>query len=273
MHAALDVPDDARHVAVLKAIWDIQLTLWRVSEAPGSRVIFRPAPLLDGCAWERVLPEHLTTSPAARLGWALASLGWALVPDGDGRKVRKPVVEQLLPVVASKGGRSFRVPDPAPRQREPQPGRNPARELAALFWRRWLDTANLPVLPARGTRPAHTADVAALLRGDVNAKDLQRYFLAFLALDGSGEALPTASANGPVPAPYAALRLWFELSARPAPGERRPLDGVVPRGITTGTESSVARACSAAMRRLRLAGLPGPWSRRGSSLRQERGVA
>ena len=261
VHAAIDArgqPGDMSHVAVLKALWDLQFKLWQVSERPECRVAFRPAPLLEGRAWGIVLSELLENSPAARLGWALASLGWAPVTDDSGQKIKRPVVEQLLPVT-SDDQRGLRVPDPLPRQRVPQPGHDPARELAALFWRRWLDTASLPVLPANGTRPADAADVNGLRWGDVSVKDLQRYFLAFLLLDGSGEAPPPASERRPVAPAYAPLRLWLDLSARPAPSERRPMDGAVPRGVATGTASSVASACRAALRRLRMAGLPGDW--------------
>lgn len=259
IHAAIEVPEDTRHIAVLRALWDLQLTLWRVSERAGSRVHFTPAPLLEGQAWRPLLSELLNGSAAARLGWALASLGWTSVPDGNRKETRKPIVEQLLPAVARDDRRGLRVADPLPGQRVPQPGRNPAREIAALLWRRWLDTASLPVLPARGTRPADAADATALLRGDVSVKELQEYFLTFLLLDGSGDAAPTAPVNhSPVPA-YAALRLWFDLSAQGPPDESRPLDGAVPRGITTGTQSSVASACRAALRRLRIRGLPGDW--------------
>ena len=101
--------------------------------------------------------------------------------------------------------------------------------------------------------------MTALLCGDVDVKDLQRYFLAFLVLDGSGDAPPPASVNRPIAPVYAALRLWLDVSARPAPGERRPLDGAVPRGIATGTVGSVASVCRAALRRLRIVGLPGSW--------------
>lgn len=263
VHAAIDVRgecQDKSHVAVLTALWNLQHALWKVSERSGSvPVRFLPAPLLDGRAWGQMLSELLADSPAARLGWALASLGWAAVPDDKRQMVKRPVVEQLLPVM-SDGERGFRVPeDHHPRQRVPQPGHNPARELAAIFWRRWLDTTDLPALPARGTRPADVADVAALVRGDVPVKDLQRYLLAFLLLDGSGHSPPPASVDRPATPVYTALRLWFELSARSTPGERRPMDGAVPRGIATGTRSSVASACRAALRRLRIVGLPGCW--------------
>jgi CRISPR-associated protein Csx17 len=258
VHAAIDVPRGASHVAVLKALWDLQLTLWRVSERPGSRASFGPAPLLEGRAWGRVLAEHLAQSSAARLGWALASLGWAPVRDGNGQEIKRPVVEQILPVV-SQGQRGLRVPEVPPAQRVPQPGHNPARELAALSWRRWLDTASLPVSPARGTRPADAADVAALLWHDITVTELQHYLLAFAVLDGTGEAPPEADLGRPLLPAYAALRLWLELSAQPAPGERRPLDGSVPRGVATGTPTSVGIACRTALRRLSIAGLPGSW--------------
>ena len=252
VHFAIDAPGATRYVAVLTALWDLQRTLAERPEA------FRPAPLLEGSAWGPELSELLKGSPAARLGWALASLGWAAVPHENGQMVKRPVVEQLLPV-ASVGRRGLCTLDPPPRQREPQFGLNPARELAALFWRRWLDSASLPVLPVRGTRPAHVDDVLALLRGNVPVKELQRYFLAFLLLDGDGDEPPLASVNRPVTPAYAALRLWLELSARPTRGERRPVDGAVPRGIATGTASSVANSCRIALRRLGIAGLPGCW--------------
>ncbi len=258
VHVAIDAPVDTNYVEVLKALWDIQIALCRVSERSGSQVTFRPAPLLEGRVWGRALSELLKGSPAARLGWALASLGWTPVPDDNDQMIRRPVVEQLLPVTSKAQG-GLGVPDSPPAQRVDQPGHNPARELAALFWRRWLDTASLPALPARGTRPADAGDAVALLRGDVPLKDLQRYFVAFLLLDGCGDAPPPASGNGPVTPAYAALRLWLELSARPKMGERRPRDGAVPRGIATGTAISVANACRAALRRLRIAGMPGSW--------------
>ena len=259
IHAAIDVLEDTKHIAVLKTLWDLQLTLWRVSERSGGRVRFTPAPLLEGRAWRSLLSELLHQSAAARLGWALASLGWASVPDRSGKETRKPIVEQLLPAVARDDQRGLRAADPPPSQRVPQPGRNPAREMAALLWRRWLDTASLPVLPTSGTRPADSADVTALLLGDVSVKELQQYFLTFLLLDGSGDAPPPAPVNRPAVPAYAALRLWFDLSAQGTPDDRRPLDGAVPRGVATGTESSVASACRAALRRLRIHGLPGDW--------------
>ncbi len=262
-HAAIDMrsqPGDTGHVAVLEALWKLQRTLWEVSKPERSKVRFEPAPLLEGYAWSRVLSELLENSPAARLGWALASLGWSPVEDDNGQEIKKPVVEQLLPVQCGGKGR-LSVLDPPPAQRIRQPGHNPDREFAALFWRRWLDTASLPMLPARGTRPADAVDVAALLCGDVDVKKMQRYFLAFLLLDGSGDEPPRphASVNRPAASAYAALRLWFELSAGPMRGERRPLDGAVPRGIAIGTSRSVESACRAALRRLRIAGLPGCW--------------
>ena len=259
IHAAIEAPVDTRHIAVLKTLWDLQFTLWRVFERSGTEVRFEPAPLLEGRAWGSLLSELLQQSAAARLGWALASLGWVPVRDGTGKTIRKPLVEQLLPVVARDDQQQLRVPDPKPRQRVPQPGRNPSQEIAALLWRRWIDTMSLPVLPARGTRPADADDAIALLRGNVSVGELQRYFLAFLLLDGSGDAPPPAPVDRPTVPAYAALRLWFDLAAQDTPDDRRPQDGAVPRGVATGTERSVASACHAALRRLRIHGLPGDW--------------
>ncbi|MYA43569.1 MAG: hypothetical protein F4Z31_17715 [Gemmatimonadetes bacterium] len=260
VHSAIDVPEVQGRLSVLKALWNLQLELWTVSERSGGTKVFQPAPLLKGSAWRLSLSDLLEHEPASRLGWALASLGWPPAPDENGRP--RPIVEQLLPVL-SVGKRRLYAPqgDDQPRQRVRQPGRKPEKELAGMFWRRWIDTASLPVLPATGTRPAHVEDVTALLRGEVSVKDVQRYFLAFLMLDGSGHAAPPppASDHRPLLPAYASLRLWLELSARPQPGERRPMDGAVPRGIATGTGRSVADAAKFALRRLRVAGLPGRW--------------
>lgn len=263
VHADIDSHEEAggkHHVAVLEALWDLQVVLWKASEPGREKVRFEPAPLLEGHAWQSALTELLNKEPSARLGWALASLGWFPVTDDSKRQIMRPVVEQLLPVTTNPDGR-LGVSDPQqPGQRVHQPGHKPAREFAALFWRRWLDLTSLPVLPGKGTRPANVADVAALLRGDVDVKILQRYFLAFLLLDASGDAPARLGTPADwLPPAYAALRLWIELSARATPDARRPLDGAVPRGIATGTESSVTSACRAALHRLRMAGLPGDW--------------
>ena len=262
MHSAIDVPDIKHRVGVLKALWHLQFELWTVSERSGGNTLFRPAPLLDGSAWGVALSDLLEQEPASRLGWALASIGWIPVRDDSGQLIRRPIIEQLLPV-ENDGERGLRVADAdnRPRQFVHQLGRNPAKELATLFWRRWIDTASLPVLPATGTRHAHVEDVTALLRGEVSEKDVQMYFLAFLLLDGRGDAAPPprATEHRPMLSSYAALRLWFDLSARPIPGQRRPMDGTVPRGIATGTGRSVANAAKSALRRLRATGLAGCW--------------
>lgn len=259
VHTVIDAggesADSARYVDVLKALWDLQVTLSRRKE----RIeLFRPAPLLEGRAWQRVLWDHLKRKTAARLGWALASLGWASVKDEDGQSVTKPIIEQLLPVKAD-GDHGLSVLDPWPAHRVDLPGKNPSREFADLFWRRWLDNASLPVLPFRGTRPVDAADVAALLCGEVDLKELQRYLVAFLILDRSGDTPRPTRSDRPVKPAYAALRLWIELAASPARGERRPLDGTVPRGVATGTVQSVSSACRVALRRLQVSGMPGRW--------------
>ena len=260
VHAAVDLrgaPVEDAYVRVLKALWDCQLALWRVSEPLGPQKTFSHAPLLEGHAWGAALSDLLHKSPAARLGWALASLGWVRTQDDNRQSIRSPVIEQVLPVIIDRQ-RGLAIREDRSRQRAAQPGRDPDRELAALSWRRWLDVEGLPAFPARGTRPVDAADVVALLCGDVDIRDLQRHFLAFLLLNGCGEAPPPPAAR-PIPPVYAALRLWFELSAGATPFERRPLDGSVPRGIATGTVSSVQNASRTALRRLRIAGLPGDW--------------
>ena len=259
VHAAIDArggsADGTRYVAVLKALWNLQIARLNASESSRG---FRPAPLLNGRAWQQVLWDHLERSPAARLGWALASLGWESVRDENNQSFRMPIIEQLLPVKAV-GSDQLSIHDPFPAHRVNQLGLDPAKELAALFWRRWLDTVNLPALPTLGTRCVDATDVAALLRGEVNLKDLQNHLVAFLVLDKRGDMPRPHPSVRPLDPAYAALRLWFELAARPAGGERRPLDGAVPRGVAIGTMESVANACRVALRRLRISGLPGRW--------------
>ena len=204
VHSAVDVSNGQNRVNVLKALWDLQLGLWAASKRrKGENMNFRPAPLLEGLAWRRVLSGLLEQEPAARLGWALASLGWIPVQNDNGQLTKRPIIEQLLPCQS----------DGRPRHRVRQLGKNPSRDFATLLWRWWLDTASLPVLPAMGTRPVGIADVAGLLSGDVSAKDLQRYFLAFLVLDGGGGSPPQPLGSQPMSPCYAALRLWLDLSA------------------------------------------------------------
>ena len=188
-----------------------------------------------------------------------------------GKRIPRPVIEQVLPV-ASDGHHGPTVPKDSPDSAFRSPGHNPARELAALSWRRWLELADLPVLPAREPALRKSADVAALLCGDVDVGDLQRHFLAFLLLDESGDALPASEPRTDTPRLRLLVRLWFELSARATTVERRPLDGSVPRGIATGTVLSVRSACRTALRRLRMAGVARRLARQ-SSKRQECGDA
>lgn len=259
VHSVIDAggesADGTRYVDVLKALWDLQVTSSKQSERTES---FRPAPLLEGRAWQRVLWNLLKRNTAARLGWALASLGWEPVKDENAQSVMKPIVEQFLPVKAD-GKYGLSVLDPLPAHRVGLLGKDPPREFADLFWRRWLDSSSLPVLPFRGTRTVDTTDVAALLCGKVDLKELQHYLVAFLVLDKSGNTPRTTRSDRPVKPAYGALRLWMELAARPARGERRPLDGSVPRGVATGTVQSVSIACRAALQRLRISGMPGGW--------------
>lgn len=255
VHAALDDPTAERHVAVLGAIWRLQLGLHR--EVPDR---FFPAPLLRAGDWERVLQPLLESSREARIAWAIASVGWIRVSD-DARV--RPVVEQFLPVEYDSKIRALRVPDPPPAARIAWRRQNPRHDFAGLFWRRWLDTADAASLPLGGTRCAALEDVLCLLSAELDVARVHELLAGFLVLDETGTArtrrrTPPINAR-PIPPAYAALRLWLELGIRPADGTRRPMDGDVARGIVSGTPGGVERAVARAGGRLRVDGLPGRW--------------
>jgi hypothetical protein len=128
-------------------------------------------------------------------------------------------------------------------------------------WYRWLDSAELPRLPFAAARFARLADIAALLRGDVNIREVHCLAGLYALLDWQSLGTGRGEASGacvPVPPSYAALRLWLELGIDPPPESRPPRDGTVARLLSLGSASEVERAVELALRCLRVNGLP--WS-------------
>lgn len=256
VHTALDDPTADRHTEVLAAVWQLQ---YRLLEVAGSER-FRAAPILSAREWHPMLAPLLDSSPEARIAWAIASIGWVRPRDGEEGDRLRPLVEQLLPVRYEPGPRALRVPDPAPPARIAWGRQAPARDFAALLWRRWLDSSDAACFPLGGARIAPLADVMAAVRGELDVSRIHDLVTAFLVLDGSGPStVPLQTISYSMSPVYAVLRLWIELGIHPFSNSRRPMDGDVVRGILTGGAAEVGRATVRAAQRLRVTGLPGSW--------------
>jgi len=123
----------------------------------------------------------------------------------------------------------------------------------------------LPKLPFAAARFARLADIAALLRGDVNIREVHCLAGLYALLDWQNHNQPleteqaTASGAGVfLPPSYVALRLWLDLGIDPPPESRPPRDGTVARLLSLGSASGVEKAVEVALGRLRVNGLP--WS-------------
>ena len=127
IHAAIEAPVDTRHIAVLRTLWELQLTLWRVSERSGSgrrnggldararsdagSVPFEPAPLLQGRAWGRaaVGASATVSSRPTWMGARFTRLGvrmgwkWRGNPEA-GRRATSASGRQRRPARAARPG-------------------------------------------------------------------------------------------------------------------------------------------------------------------------
>jgi CRISPR-associated protein Csx17 len=170
----------------------------------------------------------------------------------------------MLPVKYNWKHNSWTIPERAWSRPLRWAGFDPLADFRALLWSRWLDSAELDCLPFAGARTAPLQDIAALLRGDVDLREVHRLAALFALLDwqeqgdqkvlvGSSEESSDAAVVSPA---YAALRLWLELGIRPAPDSRPPRDGQVVRLLTIGKPEQVERATALALSRLRVDGLP-----------------
>jgi CRISPR-associated protein Csx17 len=270
IHRAVDEPGLDTYRGVLEKLWDLNRALVLPGalrrELEDAHRTPRPVPPLPARLWEQALMEGLHAHAAYRLGGAIGSILGVRAKDGA---TVGPVLEHMLPV--ERDGSRWKVPDPdrrhersgsyASRSRR-WTGGDPLGDFRALFWSRWLDSAVLPRLPFAGARCASLADVAALLRGEVDVREVHRLVGLFALLDWQGntsaECVERSRASAPVPPAYAALRLWLELGTRPAPDSRPPRDGNVARLLSLGSAAQVERAAALALSRLRVDGLP--WS-------------
>jgi CRISPR-associated protein Csx17 len=258
INCAVDEPGPDNYGRVLQALWEVN----RAIVIPGAcRQILeeagrpaRPVPPLPACRWERALDEGLRTDPAHRLARAIGSM--------LGVRAVGPILEHMLPVRFCSESRTWTVPEPPPSRSLRWTGLNPLGDFKALFWSRWLDSAELPSLPFAAARFASFDDIAALLRGEVDVRDVHRLAGLYALLDwqssGTGQAAPS-SVTRPLPPAYAALRLWLELGIDPPSDSRPPRDGAVARLLSLGSASQVELAVSLALARLRVDGLP--WSK------------
>jgi CRISPR-associated protein Csx17 len=260
VHRAVDEPGLDAYRDILEALWDLN----RALVLPGalrrdleeSRRKPRPLPPLPARLWERALDEGLRTDPAHRLARAIGSM---LGVRAEGAAVG-PVLEHMLPV--RWGSRGWTIPDPPPSRSLRWSGLAPLGDFKDLFWSRWLDAVELPRLPFSAARFASFDDIAALLRGEVDVRELHRLAGLYALLDwqssGTGQAAPS-SVTRPLPPAYAALRLWLELGINPASDSDASRDGAGARLLSLGSARQVERGVALALARLRVAGLP--WSK------------
>ncbi|HWQ37249.1 MAG TPA: type I-U CRISPR-associated protein Csx17, partial [Burkholderiales bacterium] len=259
IHRAVDEPGLHAYRDILEALWDLN----RALVLPGAlrrdiedaRRKPRPLPPLRARLWERALRDGLQADPAHRLGRAIGSI---LGVRADAAAVG-PVLEHMLPVRFRWDGRAWTVPEPPPSGSLRWAGLDPLGDFKDLFWSRWLDGAELPRLPFAAARFASFDDITALLRGEVDVREVHRLAGLYALLDwqslGPGQTAPSSVA-GPVPPSYAALRLWFELGIHPPSDSRPPRDGAIARLLSLGSASQVERAVELALARLRVTGLP-----------------
>jgi CRISPR-associated protein Csx17 len=267
IHRAVDEPGLEAYREVLEALWDLNreivLHRFRDSKEDSKKVgrTLRPLPPLPVRPWLEALGEGFRERPEYRLGRAIGSILGI-------RPVVGPVLEHMLPLRWDWTQSCWRLPD----QESSRPGRwsgwNPLADFRELFWSRWLDSHELDSLPFHGCWPAPLADIDALLRGNVDLREVHRLAALFALLDWQGwqgekagladlEGSPSDFGGSPRISPaYAALRLWLELGIRPAIGRRPPRDGTVARLLTLGGRAQVIQAACLALRRLRLEGLP-----------------
>lgn len=261
IHRAVDEPGLDAYRDILEALWDLNRALILPGalrrDLEDSRRKPRPLPLLPACLWEDALHDGLSADPAHRLGRALGSI---LGARGE-RAAVGPILEHMLPVRWDWYGDRWTVPESSPSRPLRWAGLDSLTDFKELFWFRWLDGAELPSLPFAAARCASLNDILALLRGEVNVREVHRLAGLYALLDWRSLGMwrgASSSVAGPLPPTYAALRLWLELGINPPPDSGAPRDGAVARLLSLGNSSQVERAVALALARLRVDGLP--WS-------------
>lgn len=262
VHGAIDEPGLDSYRGVLDALWqvnrDVLLPGALRREFDDARRTPRPLPPLPARLWEGALAEGMCASPAYRLGRALGAI---LGAQGHGGAAIGPILEHMLPVQYAWDASRWVIPDPQPSRSARWAGLDPLGDFRELFWSRWLASVPLGRLPFSSARNAPLADVVALLRGEVDAREVHRLAALFALLDWPRQGVedrcgPSSGETVPVPPGYAALRLWIELGIRPPPDARPPRDGQVARLLSLGSPVQAARASELALSRLRTDGLP-----------------
>lgn len=264
IHRAIDEPGAHAYVHILKAVWELSRELLlpgklhRAFEKSG--VEARPAPPLPARDWERALADRLAAKPEWRLARALGSIFGVRA---TGERSVGPILEQLLPVSYSWGRQTWTAPkDKSKALASLWSDRLPLRDFQSLLWRRWLTSEGLPRLPLRGARTARLDDVLQLIRGELDIGEVHRVFPLFALLDWHNAGPINASTTPyqrrrlPIPAAYAAIRLWFDLGISPRGDATPPRDADIPRLLSLGGVAQVEQAVTRAFARLRIQGLP-----------------
>jgi CRISPR-associated protein Csx17 len=104
------------------------------------------------------------------------------------------------------------------------------------------------------------ADVARLLRGELDVKQIHRLVPLYALLDWrnrhEAEWSPKVATPSAIPPAYVILRCWVDLAIYPPKDEAGERDGTIIRLLTAGRPQEASRAAALALRRLRIRGLP-----------------
>jgi CRISPR-associated protein Csx17 len=263
IHRAVDEPSTDAYLQILDSLWELSRRLLlsgklrRAFEKKNRTP--RPPPLLPVPSWEQALRDGLASNAAWRVARAIGSISSAR---GDADRTVGPILEQLLPVRYQWDRNAFVLAEDQGGATPEWSGRLPLHDFQSLLWHRWLASEGVKRLPFAGKRTAPLDDVLRLIRGELDLHEVHRLVPFFALLDwpnaelGDVHPSTTEKTHLPIPASYAALRLWFELGIRPDPEERPPGDGVIPRALSLGGGAHLERAIGRALARLRIQGLP-----------------
>jgi CRISPR-associated protein Csx17 len=284
IHAAIDDPRPETVLEILRALWATDHVLARqaVAGEDERKSGVPPVPLLSATAWENALVDLLKNSAEHRIARAIGSILGAR-ESGDrsqsasADKDNAPsnvesrvatrqvggILWHLLPIDMNHAWSNERGASVLSWR-----GAAPEQEFAELLWRRWLCSlgAGMRHLALRGRRTAPLADIARLLRGELDIKLVHELVPLYGLLDWRGlkpqesdPAQRSASADGttgPIPPAYAILRAWLHLAIFPREDEAAEADGSILHLLATLNASQANRAVSRASQRLRIRGLP-----------------
>ncbi|GIX27016.1 MAG: hypothetical protein KatS3mg123_0897 [Burkholderiales bacterium] len=284
IHAAIDEPRPETALGILRALWKTNQVLARQALGSENQAESKvpPAPVLPAVAWERALAGLLQEYAEHRIARAIGSILGAResgdpsqsenadegsassnVESRDAPKQVGGILWQLLPIDMKQAWSKDRGASVLAWR-----GAAPEQEFAKLLWRRWLYSigSGLRHLALCGRRTAPLADIARLLRGELDIKLIHELVPLYGLLDWRGlkprendpaqRSVSFDETAGPIPPAYAILRAWLHLAIFPRKDEAAEADGGILHLLATLNASQATRAVSRALHRLRIRGLP-----------------